>query len=164
MQTPSPVPGTLDLLLGCWSVERTLSDYRSGIDGSFRGSAEVSLLGGRGGDRDRPGGERAPGEWARYEEVGRLRFGGHEGPAARSLRYLGRPDGTVLAVFPDGRPFVECDLRGGWWEGEHRCGADRYGLSFHVRSPDAIEEHWRVRGPSKDYEAWTVLRHVERHR
>ena len=152
------VEDTLEFLLGRWSVVRTLTDHRAGLEGRFEGRADV-----REGDpdvSDRPGcGGRVAlstgGEarWATYEEVGRFRLARHDGVARRHLRYRNRPDASLLVEFADGRPLLVVDLRDGHWSACHDCGPDRYDLSFVVRSPETFEEHWHVRGPSKDYEA-----------
>lgn len=180
------IDDTLAYLLGTWSVARLISDHRSGGTGTFLGTAEVRAPGrglahgddgGNGDDRRGPGAEdggdegdgveddgagggdgaEAAHRWASYQEVGQLSLGGHEGTATRRLRYRRRVDGAVLMEFGDGRPFVACDLRGGRWQAYHSCGEDRYELRYVVRAQDLLEEHWRVRGPAKDYEAWTTL-------
>lgn len=147
------VADTLDFLLGGWAVERTLTDYRSGLRGLFHGTADLRV--------PLPGsGPACPGH-ARYEEAGLLRFGGYQGTAVRRLDLLRLPDAAVAINFTDGRKFVDCDLRSGSWSAEHRCGKDRYELTFSVRSPDVFDEHWRVLGPAKDYTAWTTLRRLQ---
>ena len=140
------IADTFELLVGRWTVRRTISDHRTGVRGSFDGTAELA----------RSGRDGAP-DAARYREVGVLRYGAYEGTAGRQLGYRRREDGSVLVTFPDGRTFVDCDPRGGSWHAEHRCGEDRYELAFAVRSPDVLDERWRVRGPAKDYDAWTTL-------
>lgn len=145
------VTDTLAHLVGMWTVERTIRDHRAGADGSFEGALSVTT---------EPGGLGARHRRARYEERGRFRLGGHDGPAARSLLCAGREDGSALLHFPDGRPFVVCDLRSGTWRACHPCAEDRYDLRFTVVAAAVLEEHWRVRGPAKDYEAWTTYRRV----
>lgn len=159
------IADTLEYLLGTWSVRRAIADYRAGVRGSFHGTATVRLL--EEGERE-PSGAPSLGHpagaagaaVAGYEETGSLRLGEHEGAATRQLRFTQGPDGTVMVDFRDGRRFIACDLRTGTWRAAHPCDADRYELRFLVRSQEVLEEHWRVRGPSKDYEAWTTLRRV----
>jgi len=141
--------GTLDFLLGTWAVDRSIEDHRSGALGSFRGTAVLAAEP----EVGRPGDRRA-----RYDEAGELSFGTHAGPASRHLRYAAGPDAAVVRVsFADGRPFVDLDLSGGSWRAVHQCGADRYELTTIVRSRHIVEEHWRVRGPGKSYDAVTTL-------
>ncbi|MHB1570149.1 MAG: DUF6314 family protein [Solirubrobacteraceae bacterium] len=136
------VDDTLDFLVGTWSLSRELADHRTGARGSFTGTAVLRPV-------------RAPAPGAEYEEVGRIRLGGHEGPAQRQLRWL-RAEGAVQVLFADGRPFFELDLRDGSCRVEHQCRADLYELSFQLADPDRLQERWRVRGPSKDYDAFTT--------
>ena len=63
---------------------------------------------------------------------------------------------------PGRQPYVDLDLTGGAWDAVHPCGADRYEISTVVRSPDVVQEYWRVQGPEKDYTAVTTLRRVSR--
>lgn len=141
------VGDTYRFLVGSWSLNRTIADYESGLRGWFHGTAELH-----------PAGSGPAWGPARYDEVGQLRLGAYEGAARRSLVFVPREDATVLVNFGDGRRFIECDLRTGLWHARHLCGDDTYELTFDVRSPDVLDEHWRVRGPSTDYEAWTTLR------
>jgi hypothetical protein len=86
-----------------------------------------------------------------------LRFRGHRGAASRSLIYRGRPDGTADVLFADGRDFYHLDPRSGGWQAEHPCAADHYAVIGRVLDRGSFEEHWRVRGPAKDYEIRTTL-------
>jgi hypothetical protein len=141
---------TLNFLLGKWTPERFLTDHRSGTDGRFEGS--VSIAGA-------PSGQSAGfGTKAQYEEVGTMRFGRHVGPASRSLQLVRLESTIVMLYFPDGKPFVDLDLRSGTWRGIHPCGEDVYEILTVVRSPSELEEHWRVRGPTEDYDAVAMLR------
>ncbi len=92
-----------------------------------------------------------------YLETGELRFGPHAGPATRSLRYQGLPDGTVDVRFADGHLFYRLDLRSGHCTAVHQCRADRYEITYLVLGEDLMEERWRVRGPDKDYDATATL-------
>ncbi len=95
-----------------------------------------------------------------YHERGELCFGRHRGPASRSLLYRPRPDGTAEVLFADGRPFYLLDLRSGCWEAEHPCGADHYLVTVRVLGADSLTEHWRARGPEKDYSMTTTLTRI----
>lgn len=149
------VTDTLELLLGTWAVERVVYDRRNRAAGILEGTLKVIVQ-----DGTWPASLPRAMRRARYEETGRFRFRGHDGPAARTLLCLGRNDGTVLLQFVDGRPFVECDLRAGKWLAYHPCGEDSYEVAFSALSHDLLRERWRVTGPSKDYEAWTTLRRL----
>jgi hypothetical protein len=140
---------TLEFLAGTWTVDRSIEDHRSGVSGSFRGSA---VLAGIPGDD-----EAATISRASYYESGELRYGAHAGTAWRRLEYV-RCGGAVLLYFTDGRPYTDLDLRSGSWRAEHQCVADHYEVRTMVRSPDELLELWRVRGPDKDYDASTTLR------
>lgn len=136
------VADTLDYLTGTWALDRTLADHRTGATGSFAGDGEVRTTGRRG----------------RYQERGRLRFGGYDGGAHRALDLIATDAGAAAVHFTDGRPFFELGLRSGACRAVHQCGPDRYELQFEVDSPDLLVERWRVTGPQKDYEARTTWR------
>jgi Family of unknown function (DUF6314) len=136
------VADTLAYLTGAWGLERTLADHRTGATGSFAGDGELRTIGRRG----------------RYEERGRLRFGGYDGTAHRALDLIGADDGAVAVRFVDGRPFFQLSLGCGTCRAVHRCGEDRYELQFEARTPDLLLERWRVTGPAKDYAAQTTWR------
>jgi Family of unknown function (DUF6314) len=138
------VRDTLAFTAGHWRIERTLADHRSGTEGRFTGEATLS-------DADGPGRPLC------YLETGELRFGTHAGPATRTLRYHGQPDGPVDVRFTDGRLFYRLDLRSGRCEAVHQCLPDRYEITYLVLSEDVMEERWRVRGPAKDYQATAIL-------
>ena len=143
------VTDTLAFAAGHWRIERVLADHRSGTQGRFTGSATLS--------EPVPSQPDEPWPALCYLETGELRFGTHSGPATRTLRYQGRPDGTVDVRFADGRLFYRLDLRSGRCEAVHQCGADRYEITYLALSEDAAEERWRVHGPSKDYQATATL-------
>jgi hypothetical protein len=143
------VTDTLDFLVGTWSVARSIEDHWSGLSGHFQGTAVLAGV---------PEGAAAVAR-ASYQETGELRFGDHVGPARRGLDYV-RADGAVMLYFADGRPYVDLDLRSGTWRAEHPCVADLYEVTTVVRSPDELQELWRVRGPDKNYDATTTLRRV----
>ena len=68
------VADTFSFLLGRWALERSLTDHRSGVDGKFVGDVTIAGL---------PDG---PDSRARYDEVGTMCFGEHEGPGIASSR------------------------------------------------------------------------------
>ena len=142
-------PDTLAFLRGTWHLDRSLTDLRLGISGTFTGQAEFA----------------ATGDPAvlRYHEQGELRFGGHTGPAWRALLCRGLPGGAVDVRFADGREFYRLDLSSGRWRARHLCaGRDDYVVTFRVLSQDLLEERWRVLGPEKDYVSLTALRRTAR--
>jgi hypothetical protein len=155
------VSDTLAFVAGHWRIERVLADHRSGTEGRFTGQALLSEPGapGPGAAPARPGPAHpgGPGAALIYLETGELRFGPHTGPATRSLRYQGLPDGTVDVRSADGHLFYRLDLRSGHCAAVHQCRADRYEITYLVLGEDTMEEHWRVRGPEKDYEATATL-------
>lgn len=140
---------TLGFLLGSWDLDRSIEDHRSRTSGSFHGTAVVAAT---------PMRSHQQRGRASYHEAGELCFGTHVGPAARHLEYTTRPGSEVVMIyFADGRPFVDLDIRTGRWQSVHDCGADRYELTTIVLSHRVVEEHWRVRGPGKSYDAVTTL-------
>jgi len=120
-------------------VRRWLRDRRSGECGEFVGTASFV----------------PDGAGLLWTEEGRIRFGGHEGPAGRRLAIVPEGSGWLVA-FADGRPFHPLDLEGG--PVEHRCGADRYAGAYRLRDPDTLEVRWRVTGPRKELEIETTYR------
>jgi hypothetical protein len=173
------VTDTLAFAAGHWRIERVLADHRSGTQGRFTGSATLSeavpsepvlsepvpsepvlsqpaLSQPALGEPDEPG-PAPPWPALCYLETGELRFGTHSGPATRTLRYQGRPDGTVDVRFADGHLFYRLDLRSGRCEAVHQCRADRYEIIYLALSEDVLEERWQVHGPAKDYQATATL-------
>ena len=137
--------GIVGYLTGDWDVVREIADHRAGQAGEFRGRASFRLA------------TNSPGSAVLdFAEQGELRFGGHRGPASRSLRYHGRADGGADVRFPDGRAFFRLDLRTGSCRAVHPCRADRYAVTVTWLSPDCFTEIWRVTGPEKDYDMTTV--------
>jgi hypothetical protein len=168
------VRDTLAFAAGHWRIERVLADHRSGTQGRFTGSATLSEpppgdpafsdpgTGGPAFSDPAPGdpgtgGPDDPGPALCYLESGELRFGTHSGPATRTLRYQGRPDGTVDVRFVDGHLFYRLDLRSGRCEAVHQCRADRYEITYLALSENVLEERWQVHGPGKDYRATATL-------
>lgn len=158
------VSDTLAFAAGHWRIERVLADHRSGTQGRFTGSATLSepvpsepvLSQPALGEPDEPG-PAPPWPALCYLETGELHFGTHSGPATRTLRYQGRPDGTVDVRFADGQLFYRLDLRSGRCEAVHQCRADRYEITYLALSEDVLEERWQVHGPAKDYHATATL-------
>lgn len=132
------VGATVGFLSGHWRVVREIRDHRSGHEGVFRGEARFVPAAG--------------GQILDYAEEGELRFGGHHGPARRTLRYLGRPDGSADVQFADGREFYRLDLSPGSCQAVHPCRADRYAVTVTRHGSDSFSEIWQVAGPDKDYE------------
>ena len=161
------VSDTLAFAAGHWRIERVLADHRSGTQGRFTGSATLSepAPGSHAGAPQPPANRSRrtrrwphdPGPELCYLETGELRFGTHTGPATRTLRYQGRPDGTVDVRFADGHFFYRLDLRSGRCVAVHQCRADRYEITYLVLSENAMEERWQVQGPGKDYQATATL-------
>jgi len=155
-ETTTAEPGervdTLAFLVGRWRVSRSIVDHRTGVSGTFEGTAALVASQIEMGDHT--------GVRARYDEVGELHFGDHSGSARRCFAYARGHDATVMIFFPDGRPFVELDLRSGECQSTHRCGPDLHEITTLVVSGDIVQEHWRVRGPTTDYEATTMLTRI----
>jgi hypothetical protein len=124
------------VLCGRWAVYRRLVDLLAGREGEFEGTATFEPDG-------------------RWTESGRIRFGGHEGPAGRELVIDGRS-----VAFPDGRPFHALDLSSGACEVEHRCGADLYRGEYRLAGNDELHVRWSVSGPRKRQEIHTTYRRV----
>lgn len=149
------VPDALAFLAGTWRIERRITDHALAVSGSFTGLARwVPSAAGL------AHAELACAELA-YTEQGELSFNGHRGTASRSLSYRGRPDSTADVLFADGRYFYHLDPRAGRWQARHDCGRDVYELSARRLGAGSFEEHWRVRGPGKDYEIMTTLVRAE---
>jgi Family of unknown function (DUF6314) len=149
---PQLAAGTLGYLAGDWDVVREIADHRSGIAGSFRGRASF-----------RPQAEPATadsggsdGRVLEFTEQGQLRFGSHDGPAGRSLLYLGCSDGSAEVRFADGREFYHLDLRTGACHAVHLCRDDRYAVTVTWLTADSFTEVWQVTGPAKDYDLTSV--------
>lgn len=144
---------TFTFLLGRWTLERFVTDHRSGMDGRFEGSVVIAEAHT---DQNHPFDRRAC-----YDETGTLHFGGHVGTASRRLELVRLEHGAVMLYFADGQPFVDLDFRSGTWRSVHPCGEDHHEVVTVARSLDLVEEHWRVRGPTEDYGAVAILRRLE---
>ncbi len=141
---------TIALLLGSWQIERTIVDYRAGERGSFVGSGTFALVDDTAGTR------------AHYDESGRFSFGDYVGRSSRELDFVASRDHGVVVNLRDGHVFVELNLTAGISRDEHVCRADRYEITMTAKSPDLLEEQWRVRGPQKDYVAVTTYTRTSR--
>jgi Family of unknown function (DUF6314) len=139
--------GTLDFLLGTWSVERWIDDALTGDLGTFHGTAIFV--------RDSDDDPRV-----RFEETGVVRFGDYSGRASRRLFFSERPGSLIDVSFADGHHFIELDLREGSSKDHHQCASDGYDVTTIVIDNDRIEEEWRVRGPAKNYAAVTLMTRV----
>jgi hypothetical protein len=140
----------LRFLLGDWSITRSISDHRSGLSGTFEGSAVFTALSEDSGLLTR----------ASYEESGTLQFGTHTGEAHRRLEFVRGGDASIEVFFADGRPFVRLDLTPELWQATHLCGDDHHAIAYTVVSEGEIREFWRVRGPETDYEAVALLKRL----
>jgi len=146
------VPDTVGYLLGSWRVERRIEDRLSSLTGLFVGSATVT--GAPGPPDDPKPSTEAP--LVYYREVGTLRWDAHDIPSGRILVVIPSEFGGAVLRFPDGRHFVDIDLRYGWSDARHVCGDDVYVIDLTVHSQCLYEESWRVRGPHKDYTAHAI--------
>lgn len=134
---------TIDYLVGSWRVRRSILDHLEGERGAFEGVATFTR-------------NDSPKSSLHFEESGEVRLGSFCGQARRELIYVGGHD-AVTVTFHDGRHFFDLDLTHGTSRGVHLCNVDRYEITTIARSFDRFEEHWRVTGPRKDYDATTVL-------
>lgn len=128
-----------DFLQGMWSLERRVSDRRSGHEGRLSGEAAFT----------------ADGEGLLYREEGRLSIGDranpvYEGPALQAYRYAFAGAARAAVAFSDGRPFHDLDLRTGRWRCCHLCAPDRYDGDFTALDANAWRVVWTVTGPRKD--------------
>lgn len=139
------IEDTWTFLIGTWALERTIEDHVSATAGWVSGRAALVATG--------PAGN------ADYHETGSLQFGPHRGTATRRLRYI-RQAGSVEISFPDGRPFVTMDLRKGSCQRVHLCGGDRQEITTTVLSREVVEERWRVRGATTNYDVRTILTRI----
>ncbi|WP_331771781.1 DUF6314 family protein (plasmid) [Embleya sp. NBC_00888] len=139
-----PVPDTAAYLVGRWSIDRAVTDERSGARGTFVGTAVF---------------RRTDDELLEMES-GEFVWAGTANPASRTHRLVPRADGTVDVLFADGRPFHHLDLRTGRWHTRHPCAADRYDGEFTVVSQDEWHLLWRVEGPTKTQTLTSVYRRI----
>ncbi|MER5177877.1 DUF6314 family protein [Streptomyces sp. NPDC002896] len=146
-----PVPDVLAYLAGSWEVDRTVRDLASGAEGTFSGTTVFGPLESGGHDGNPEGGLHHADDGLLHHESGTFVWQGTPRPAERTLRFLpGRPPGTALVQFSDGRPFHDLDLTSGHHAADHPCSADFYRGEFTVQGPDRWRTVWRVTGPAKD--------------
>lgn len=143
---------TLPFLLGIWDVKRTIQDHTLGTRSSFAGTASSCVIPADG--RDDP-------LQASYTELGEMRTGTYRGGARRQLELRQLDESRVMLFFPDGRHFADLDLSSGVWESTHLCRSDCYEITTRVLSRNVVQERWKVRGPSKSYDAETTLARVD---
>jgi len=123
-------------LLGRWGLSRTMTDYRSGEQGSATGEVVVST--GRTG--------------LQWTETVQLNWAGRVVPATRTYLLVDGDDGWWVR-FDDERPFHP------WRPGEeveHLCGPDVYRGLVTVDGAN-VRVRWHVTGPAKDLLLQTVL-------
>ncbi len=136
-----PVTDVQWFLVGEWSLERDIVDTAGGPAGEFSGTAEARFEGGV----------------VVYREQGRMRLGGHEGPASRCLHYHVTGPGQARVFFDYGDFFHELDLRTGYATAQHPCRADLYRGEFAVLDVDNWWQRWVVTGPEKNHVISTRL-------
>jgi hypothetical protein len=134
--TPAQLPAWL---AGEWTITRLIN----GDAGRFQGRARFTP-------------DPAAPTSLVWHERGRLRLGGHEGPAARTLRIEPADDGAWQVRFADGRPFHPLDLAAGRCAATHRCGADTYRGEYVLVGEDRFTVTWRITGPRKHDEIVSV--------
>jgi hypothetical protein len=92
-----------------------------------------------------PGGAAAAGaslvDGLPFRQEYEYRFGGTDGGASAA----------VAVHFPDGRPFVELDLRSGACVARHWCAPDTYDGRWRVGGPDVFTTEFVVEGPAKQH-------------
>lgn len=136
------MPDLRSYLSGIWAVERRMLDRSTGTTGTFMGSTVFA-----------PGPASADDGALLQSEHGTVRWGDHEGPAARE--YVWRPTdaaATMDVFFPDGRFFhrVSLSADSSGLRAQHWCDPDDYRVSYTVLGPDQFRYVWDVRGPAKD--------------
>ncbi|MGC0417966.1 DUF6314 family protein [Embleya sp. AB8] len=140
-----PVPNAAAYLTGHWSIDRTVVDERSGVQGGFTGTAVF----------------RRSGDELLEQESGEFVWAGTSNRASRTHRLIPHPDGTADVCFADGRRFHDLDLRTGHWTTRHPCAADRYDGEFTVVSPNEWHLRWQVAGPAKSQTLTSVYRRID---
>jgi len=127
------------VLVGRWSLDRTLRDRATGQCGCVHGTLDI-----------------APSDnGLDWVESGELTWGDFVGPVSRALRLVRLEDGWWV-TFSDGRAFHP------WRPGvevAHPCRADLYRGTITVDA-DAMRIVWDVVGPAKDHRYVTRLRRL----
>ncbi|HSR71148.1 MAG TPA: DUF6314 family protein [Kiloniellales bacterium] len=134
-------------LEGRWELDREVLDHRLGRAGRFHGTADFAP------------GETTP-DSLDWREIGRLRFGAHEGPGEQRYRLDFAAPHCARVRYADGRIFHDLDLSTGSWTVEHACGPDLYRGRFAVSAADRWTLVWRVTGPRKDLRLSTCYRRL----
>ncbi len=142
---------TLNYLEGAWALDRRIIDHRDHRESRFLGHATFEW--------DDTCASRDP--LLRLSENGEFRRGRHRLTSTRSLYFLRDRGPRALAYFSDGRLFIDLDLSARRWCATHVCGPDSYEIELAVLSPGCFQERWRVRGPSKEYDALTIAQRRE---
>jgi hypothetical protein len=118
-----------DIIVGDWTVSRSMIDFLAGATYRFSGDAVVTA--------------------DAFTEHGLMRIGDHAMPASR--RYRLEPRGRLTRILhADGRDFIELEQKAAQTV-RHLCGADVYVGRFFFLGPDEWVEAWRVKGPRKNY-------------
>ena len=121
---------------GAWTIERRITDARTGRPGRLDGVARFTP--------DAAG--------LAYVEEGLLALG--DGPAlTASRRYLWRDGGpsAIEVHFSDGRLFHRFRTDDPTPTAEHDCPPDRYHARYDFRAWPCWTAEWRAVGPRKDY-------------
>ncbi|GAB4100626.1 DUF6314 family protein [Sinomonas halotolerans] len=130
------MPDLRTYLRGTWALQRRLTDRASGTVGTFTGTVAFT---------DTPDGGLL------QRESGTMRWGSHEGPAAREYVWSQTDEPSAMEVsFPDGRPFHRADLGTGSAGAAHWCSPDDYRVTYEALGPDSLRWVWDVHGPAKD--------------
>jgi uncharacterized protein DUF6314 len=130
-----------EFLFGSWKVDRSLLDRRHSIRGNLHGHADFVPAG----------------CCLLYEERGTLTFGAHCGAAEQSYKYdFGGGNARACVSFRDGRAFHDLDLSHGQTLVSHVCGHDLYEGRFIALDPGQWQSVWKVAGPRKDLEIFTL--------
>lgn len=129
---PAPtVPDPL-ILLGSWTLDRTIDDRHGAETSTVRGDTRLTHeVDGR----------------VRWSESGTLTRGDLAIPVTRTL-FVEERDGGWFVTFDDGRDFHP------WSPGRevvHPCAADTYVGQIQLIDPDTWTVEWHVTGPAKDY-------------
>jgi hypothetical protein len=118
-----------DILVGDWTVSRSMIDFLAGATYRFSGDAVVTA--------------------DAFTEHGLMRIGSREMPASRRYR-LDVLEHSTRILHADGRDFIELGPEPAQAV-HHHCGTDIYAGRFFFRGPDEWFEAWRVKGPRKNY-------------
>lgn len=129
-----PVLDLRSFLKGQWLILRLFLDRGEQKSGKFLGRVCFTKTG----------------QGLAYREEGHMRYGSYSGIARRYYRYSFPSAHYAKVHFTDDQLFHDLDLRQGYWESTHLCGADRYHGRVQAWSPNRWELKWDVLGPRKD--------------